>query len=151
MSEGRVAEFSIRRMCADDLKAILHETPEAALWQHIPAESFELLAKGDSVTGLYGTRIVGCGGIVLQWPGLAEAWLAITPLARLYPIHTFRWTKRFVEHYTRYRQLRRLQIHVNAEYPLALKFATTLGFHYEASLKNYGPNGETFYLMARVN
>jgi hypothetical protein len=44
----------------------------------------------------------------------------------------------------------RMQMVVNSKYAWAEKWATFLGFQKESTLRKYGPDGEDFYMYARV-
>jgi len=145
-----VTNYEIRPLGRADITTLLESTPEANLWGYMDETKIETLLMADSWTGLANGQIVACGGIVRIWPGLAEAWIAVTPLVRQYPVFVVRAVKEFLTVVTGAYGLRRIEAHVNAGFYQAVVFAERLGFKIDARLLKYGPNGETFYLMSLV-
>lgn len=146
-----MTKYEVRPLERDDVRAILSDTPEANLWGMMGQERIDALLKTEAWTGLADGQIVACGGIISIWPGLAEAWIAVTPIARQHTHFLYRHVLAFLALVTDEYSLRRIEAHVNADFSRAVVFAERLGFKIDAPLLKYGPNGETFYLMSRVN
>jgi len=145
-----VGNYEVRRLRQDDLALLVKDTPESALWTFMDETRIASLLNAESWVGLVDGQIVACGGIIPIWPGLAEAWIAVTPLARQHTHFLYRHVLAFLEVVTTTYSLRRIEAHVNAGFHRAVVFAKRLGFRIDAPLLKYGPNGETFYLMSRV-
>lgn len=79
--------------------------------------------------------------------GVAEVWLIPSQLVSRRALSFFKAVKRLLELAAQHFQLRRMQMTIDST--KNVKWAQKLGFSYEASLKNYGHNGETEMLFVR--
>ncbi len=128
----------------------LAQSPESPLWALLDEAQRRFLLTTDAWTGLYEGKVVACGGIIRMWPGLAEAWIAVTPLARQHTVFLYRHVLAFLDLVTETYKLRRIEAKLCASFILARKFAHRLGFTHDALLKRYGPNGEDYMLVSKV-
>ena len=107
------------------------------------------LAAGPAWTLCLEGRPVGCGGVVLLWPGVGEAWsLSAQGLGR----HA-RALHRIVAERLRAAQaghgLHRIQASVLADNTPGRRWLACLGFREEGVMRGYGPLGDDFVLVAR--
>jgi RimJ/RimL family protein N-acetyltransferase len=150
MSGKIVSKYETRRTTLDDLRVLVTNTPEANLWGYMQEQHVSYLLNQDSWSGFVDGGFVACGGLVNIWPGLAEAWIAVTPQAHQHTAFILRTAKLYLDdRITRY-GLRRIEAHIRADFHIAERFCYWLGFKFDAFLPKYGPNGEPFLLMSRV-
>lgn len=105
---------------------------------------------GPSYTLVAHGKVAALFGLVIPWPGLAEAWLQTTPAVA--PIgREFVWLcRRFFGASAASLGLRRIQMHVHNANEDYLRFARALKFRDDALLEAYGPNGEDMVMMSRI-
>lgn len=108
------------------------------------------LQKGPAYTILAGEDIVWCGGLVLLWPGVAEAWAAPSILVGQYPVTVHRAVTLTLARLKETMQLRRIQCSVVQGYKQSREWVKRLGFCFEGKMKNYGPDGATHHRFAWV-
>ncbi len=145
-----MSKYEIRSLAAADLHALQTFTPEAWIWRTVTPEKFALIAEQPAFSGLVDGKLIGCGGIINIWPGLAEAWLALTPFAKAHVSFLYRQSLRFLPWARSTYTLRRIQTTVQADWVEALRFIERLGFVRVALLEQYGPNGEAHFLYEMV-
>ena len=89
-------------------------------------------------------------GCIPLWSGVGEAWLItdknLSTIAR--PFH--RVTKKMFDIFMSELQLVRLQVTVHSLNFQAIKWIKTLYFREEGRLQKYGPDGEDFFMYARI-
>lgn len=145
-----MSKYEIRALLPEDLHTLQTITPEAWVWRTVTPEKFSLIAEQPAFSGLVDGKLVGCGGVINIWPGLAEAWLALTPYARSHVSFLYRQSLRFLNWAVPTYHLRRIQTTVQADWLEANRFIERLDFLRVARLDKYGPNGEPHYLYEMV-
>ena len=150
MSGKIVSNYETRRTTLDDLYLLVTNTPESNLWGYMQEQHVSYLLKQDSWSGFVDGQLVACGGLVSIWPGLAEAWIAVTPYAYRHSTFILRTARLYLDDRIVRFRLRRIEARVRADFFLARRFSKWLGFRFDASLHKYGPEGETFALLSRV-
>ena len=70
--------------------------------------------------------------------------------AKKYPLEFFRTVKSRIENYEMKLDLRRVQCTVRDGFPFLVKFIKMLGFEREGLMRKFGPEGDDYYLYARV-
>ncbi len=106
--------------------------------------------KGPAWSLLQGKKVVGCGGVILQEWQKGTAWLLLSELFYSHVRIAYKTVKeKLQETVVRYR-LRRVDLFVDASHPVAVRFAEHLGFELEGYLKSFGPNGEGYFILARI-
>lgn len=123
----------------------------------VEADSAELEARaaasaaaGPAWTLLLDGDPVGCGGVVLLWPGVGEAWSLSAESAAAIPLALHRAVREgLAEAQMRYR-LHRIQAAVLACHVVGRRWLALLGFEEEGTMRKYGPGGHDFVRMARV-
>jgi hypothetical protein len=89
--------------------------------------------------------IMGCGGLVRQWPGLCCAWLMLQEAPQgAAAWNLARTCKRLLPALARELQARRVQTLVMQGFPRHVRFVEWLGFDLECVKPKYGADGETF-------
>ena len=103
-----------------------------------------------SWSGVHNGHLVGCGGIIPIWPGLAECWLVGGWRLPSHKISAVRALTLTLARLVRENKLRRLQAIVRADWDQAIRFVEFLRFEQEGLLRKYGPDGSDHYVYARI-
>lgn len=109
-----------------------------------------MAATGTAFTAFDGAVCLGCGGVVIPWPGVAEGWIWALPTVSRVPLELHHLVRRGMLHLERTYNLRRLSVEVRKGNDRAVRWVRALGFSYECDMKQRGPDGETHMLYARV-
>jgi len=110
------------------------------------AQEYEL--RGPAWTLRVDGNIVGCGGVMLLWSGVGEAWVMPNALAAEYPLACFRTICQGLQHAITAHNLRRVQSVVHESVPAEQRWVVRLGFEFEGVMRGYGPGGETYLRYA---
>lgn len=95
----------LRAFHADDAKAILNRDGKQA-----EAESTLLqAAQGPSFTAEYDGVVLGCGGVVLMWPGVGACWMMLAEDIGSHGLWLSRTTRHFLATVKREANLHRLE------------------------------------------
>ena len=86
---------------------------------------------GPAFTGVHDGRIIGCAGVVIQWPGVGAAWVALDKSAEAHGFWVTRMIKRIMQDIVRVYGLHRVEAVVHADSPRDLKWIKLLGFKSE--------------------
>jgi hypothetical protein len=106
---------------------------------------------GPAYTGLLNDKIVGCAGIMLLWPGVAEAWMLVDHYMDRYPVELHKTMKTALTIMSDKLKLHRLQAMVSDDSPaIWKKWMSRLGFCSEGVCAQFGPNREDFERFAKV-
>jgi len=131
-----------------DLRPFDREYYDAVPYYDEMLKSFQ--AAGDACTALYRGKIVACFGTNILWPGMGEAWLLTGKQINTLAVSLTRTTHRYFNQLATTKGLKRLQLTVNAENELAVRWADALKFTREGLLRNYGPTGADHIMFARI-
>lgn len=101
--------------------------------------------KGPAFTAFQDDEVIACGGIVMFWEGVGEAWLYTGTEIEDNKIWFCRTIKEWLWTLIKNMNLRRIQVSINAEYIRSQKWAEWLGFIKESEMPRYGPKEETFF------
>lgn len=101
-------------------------------------------------SGVLAGRIIGCAGIVPQWPGRAVAWALLT--RELSAAHFLRAHHKVaaVLHAAHRDGHRRIETTVDAGFDAGHRWVRALGFAPEGLMRAYSPEGRDHVLYARV-
>ena len=88
-------------------------------------------------------------GIYPIWPGLGEGWMVPSNHIDGRAIALVRGARQLFNEIGPAMQLRRLQFMVRSSHLQAVKFAETLYFTREATLRAYGPEGDDYFVYVR--
>ncbi|NIR47986.1 hypothetical protein GWO43_06060 [candidate division KSB1 bacterium] len=123
----------------------------AIIWQVLQNafnhESWALLDGRDN--------IVAIGTLYEMWKGCAEAGLAVSADVNKSPYNPVMremciTIKGYLESAFYARQLRRMQAHIRSGNPARLRFVRWLGLQCNGYLPKWGPNGEDYWIVAKV-
>ena len=106
-------------------------------------------ATGIACTAMLRGKIACCFGVNKLWPGVGEGWMLTTNQVATAPVSLTRGAYRYFNLIATDMVLRRLQLTVNVENDLAVRWADALQFTPEGLLKNYGPDGANYRMYAR--
>jgi hypothetical protein len=113
----------------------------------VSADAAAALEALPSFTGLDGSRVLGCAGLIPLWPGRAQAWAYLDRGCGGSFVAIHREVSRFFD----VCEYKRLEIIVRSDFPEAHRWARLLGFECEAPLmRAYLPCGSDAALYARV-
>lgn len=101
-------------------------------------------------TAIYKSDIVACWGVYPLWDGVCEAWLLTSYQFETIPITATRTAIRYFNKIYIDMQLHRLQITVNCNDPLAMRWAIALNMKHEGVLHRYGPDKSDYAMFART-
>lgn len=143
-----IIDFSVRHVSVMNLR------PQSRIsFEHIPDYKQKLkaveMSKWSHSAVVLGD-IVCSFGIIEMWPGLGEAWMLTSDKVKRYPISLTRGAARYFDAAARDLQLRRLQITVNVNDELAVRWANRLNFTQEGLLRRYGPDGSDHLMYGKV-
>jgi hypothetical protein len=141
-------EFIIER---DREKAVTGGDPKVLRDRYM-----KCIGSGPSYVAWSNGTFLGCAGIVIYWPGVGEAWMAITPKGMEYlgtkegfkdAIETIKtaFMKIAVEH-----DLRRVHAFVPSEDAPAVRWAEGFGLQREGFHRKYMPDGRDCYSLAWI-
>jgi hypothetical protein len=97
--------------------------------------------KGDTFSAKHNNKLIGCAGIIEMWPGVAEAWAALTDDIRMCPFFLHRKTYRIMKELINRNKYHRLQANISLDNATAIKWIERLGFSYESTMKRFGADG----------
>lgn len=93
-------------------------------------------------------KTIGVFGSSKIWNGLEEAWFLVDEATRRYGIAMTKVAKKFISLKFQEDSLNRLQITVRLNDIRAYKWAKCLGFQTDGVMKQFGPDGSDYYMMA---
>ena len=91
---------------------------------------------GPSWTGVLNSEIVGCGGIVIHWPGFGEAWVVMPDDIGVKHIDP-QLAKAKLHEMIEGNDLKRTEICPRCDWPPGLSYARFLGFEVEGKRRKY--------------
>ena len=101
-------------------------------------------------SGFYEGRFIGCGGIRMLWPGVGEAWAIFAEDPREFAHEIYHYVSMGLEHIIAEHGLWRVQTPIAADIAVNIRFIENLGFEREGLMKKFGPDGDDFYIYAKV-
>jgi len=106
-------------------------------------------ARGNTaITVIQYGKTLGIFGSAKVWSGLEEAWFLVDEVTRQYGIAMTKVAKKFISLKFQEDKLNRLQITVRCDDTRAYKWAKCLGFQTDGVMKQFGPDGSNYYMMA---
>jgi hypothetical protein len=93
-------------------------------------------------------EIIACGGVVLLWPGVAEAWALTSDLVAQYALAFHRISKVTVSSAIQFWKLHRVQAVVHSRHEVSQRWVKRLGFKREAILTRYGADQSQYIMYA---
>ena len=95
------------------------------------------LVNGPSFTGISEEGIIACGGVLVLWKGVGEAWVITSPLVNLYPLTFAKIVKRKLKQIIIDNNLERVQTVVDKEHIISREWVKWMGFTYEGPMRKY--------------
>lgn len=117
----------IRHFEAADVEKILNRDGG----QVPPQTILEQAALGPAWTAVLDGQPLGCGGLVLPWPGVGIAWMVLSDEMLTHPLWLTRTVKRFLVDMTRIHHLHRVEAVALEESLTNQRWIEALGFHVE--------------------
>jgi hypothetical protein len=105
---------------------------------------------GLSWTGVYNEKVVVCFRGSTVWPGVGEAWLLSSPSVSDHALSVVRSSRMIFADIFKTEAFSRVHISVDSANDSAFKFAKALGFEVEGIMRQFGPDGSNYYMMARI-
>lgn len=135
MSSPRLVPFE-----AHHLRGLLNRDSS---YQDSEAQARIKATFGIAWTALHEERILGCAGIVLQWPGMASAWMVVSEDIGRYAVWLTRTVKRFLRDAIRAYKLHRIEAVVIVGNVRNQRWIERLGFTSEGGCaRRYTPDGQ---------
>lgn len=98
-------------------------------------------------TATYDGAPVGCGGLVMHWPGRHMAWVYLNANAGPHMLFITRAVRRVLDNTDG-----RIEMTVREDFDAGHRWAKLLGFQVETEvLRAYGPEGESHVGYVRIN
>lgn len=113
-----------------------------ASYQDLSHCVIETAVKGDTVLAILTGHLV--------FPHRFEVHTLISKAATMWPIEFVKHINSRIEHYIQVLDLVRVQTSIRASKPLLVKWMKVLGFEREGLMRNFGPEGDDYYLYARL-
>ena len=95
-------------------------------------------------------EILAVGGAHIMWPGVAEAWVLVSPSGKQHGRLFARYAKRRFEGMLKENSIRRMQATIHVTDEPAMRFVEWLGFEREGLMRKYGVEGEDYIRVARI-
>ena len=102
-----------------------------------------------TLTALMDGEVIGVGGIVMLWEGVAEGWILLAEEVLDFKVATYKCLVRMVDKAIKDNNLRRLEAVIRTDFPQAVKMAERLGFNREGKKIGYCPDGQDVWIYAR--
>lgn len=137
--------IKIRKLEPDDVKIVRQNPLEEAV-KNYP----EMYPPETAFAGVVDGKVVGIGGIVVFWEGVAEGWLILSKDILNQKTDSYRCIKEMMSIVIKKFYLRRLQITVRTDYQRGIKMVERLGFVREGLMKFYCPDKCDAYVYAKI-
>jgi hypothetical protein len=147
MQSAYVHHAETRPLQADDIELIL---PHLALESERAAVRWRVQMEGPNTAFLIDGQVVAAGGFQLHNLGTGEPWLVITPEGKQYFRPLYRAIVSWLIDQVEVWRLHRLQAIVRHDNAKALTLLIHLGFEYEGTARQFGPDRADYYLYAWV-
>ena len=126
----------------------------AHLGEGCEAEGEFKKANGPCWTGVMGEQIIGSAGALIQWPGVAEAWISNWPRTKEMALWFHMTVRKRLREAVTERRLWRVQATVIQADARGRRWIELMGFCKECVSYHLGPNGEDcirYYRIYREN
>lgn len=136
----------------EHLAALQLQAAQAALQPLLAQPSYGKALVGPYTwTGIVDDRVVGCAGLLPQWPSRAIAWALLT--GELTARHFLRAHHKVVAVLAAAQRAgtRRIETSVDAGFDAGHRWVRALGFAPEGLMRAYSPDGRDHVLYARIS
>lgn len=114
-----------------------------------PSYLASFASHGDSFTAICDGIVYAMFGCFPLWHGVSEAWLIPSRHIKRKTIALHRGARLFFDYYAKKKDLKRLQFTVHSTNFQAVRWAKRCYFNQEGTMKQYGPDGNDYYMFAR--
>lgn len=138
---------------AEHLAAITPRWPftlDAESVEDLTARAASTAGAGPAWTAVVAGEPVGCGGVVLLWPGVGEAWSFAGDATSRTGLAFHRAVATGLEQIAGDHRLHRIQAACHANHNQGRRWLALLGFKEEGLMQHYGPQGHDFIRYAKV-
>jgi hypothetical protein len=145
--------ITLRPYTAQDAIEILGQRPRqpgVQLDEQTRAWAAMKETRGPAITGIVDGRIIGCGGLEILWPGVAEGWCLFVGNVDDFRLPVAKAVKRTLHQWIKDHHLVRVQAPLRADFKSGILFATWLGLKYEGTLRKYLPDGSDAMMYALI-
>lgn len=132
--------FEVRDFRPDDYTRIERRRFDLITFQAVsdPGAAARLLAtRGPAFTGLVDGEVIACGGILIFWAGVGEAWVVTSDLVDRYKLFFARTVTAKLGQIIREHRLERVQAAIDAEHHASIKWVEKMGFTNEGLMRKY--------------
>jgi len=115
----------------------------------IEEQALALEIQSDAFTALRDGKVVACVGVTSLWTGVYELWMYLGKETFSEKRKALRILKEFLDELIVKHKMHRLQSVVLADFKEGRRFAKFFGFKEEGTMKNFGPEKETYIRVAK--
>ena len=138
--------IDIRIATPEDLDYCREHPINPAVTEHYKG----LKLTGWAYTALIEGKILGIGGVVVYWPGVAEGWYCLSEEANNHKISLVHCIKKVTAKAFKDLNLHRLQTTIRLDFTQAKELVEHTGFELEGVMKKYTEDKQDAYLYALV-
>jgi hypothetical protein len=95
--------------------------------------------------------VVACGGVVMMWSGVGEAWIVFSTRAKRYPVALFKYVDKALKAITKTFELHRVQTVCIWGHEAGYRWLEKLGFRQEGRADRYLPGGQDVMRFRRLS
>jgi len=115
----------------------------------IEEQALALECHSDAFTALRDGKVVACAGITPLWTGVYELWMYLGKETFTERRKALRIMREFLDKLAAKHKIHRLQSVVLADFKEGRRFAKFFRFKEEGTMKNFGPEKETYIRVAK--
>ena len=134
----------------DNIDYRIFDKDSISRWPDILKYINQLPSFGPCYTGLINDEIIGAGGLIILWPGVAEAWLLTGNLTNKFSLSFHKTITKGLRLLIDSMGLHRVQAVVYQYNDIAIKWIERLGFVCEGLMEGYGPDQSNFWRYALI-
>jgi hypothetical protein len=109
-----------------------------------------VLTNSVGFTVLEDEKILGCGGMIMQWPGVGLMWLMATKEFRRRPRTLLKISNDILQRIRSKLSIHRFQVYVDPAEPRHVRFVEALGFTFEGRMIQHTVDRKDHLLYART-
>lgn len=113
-------------------------------------KTLEANPNAHTVTLLGEEGVLAILGLIVYWPGVAEAWSLTSDAVKKVPVAFHKAVLLLLDSEIQRLKLHRVQMTVKKDFQEGMRWAEALGFFPEGILHRYGPDRSDFYLYTRL-
>jgi len=138
--------IEIRDATQEDLDYVI----EYPINEAVTKDFKDVKIAGWAKTALIDDIILGVGGCIVFWPGMAQGWYALSNHAEYNKIGVVRCLKEMIDLAFKELNLHRLETTIRSDFVQAQKFIEYAGFEFEGTMRKYTEDKKDAYLYALV-